>query len=268
MTINKYTFFSLHGNDFPVTANSDGKLYMMLTGMNYNDFRLRHWTPALNTALNRVYTKTSMVVGGRYFELQDHSVTLKPAQTNFIHAVINVSNMDNPVTITVEDQDNTNSNNINDGTGALKVCFEQVVTSGSAVTSVINRTQNTQVDSIIATGTVDSGQVKTATINTGYGRSAVITRIGNTVTITSQNRHSSVPANGSWQRGVGTLPVGFRPVTEALVYNHDLTNASKFSWSLLHPNGVIDLFSNGNITTTDYILTSGQFWITKDNFPT
>ncbi|MGF7484985.1 pyocin knob domain-containing protein [Lactococcus lactis] len=120
---------------------------------------------------------------------------------------------------------------------------------------------------VTVSNTIDSGQVKTATINTGYGRSAVITRIGNTVTITSQNQHSSVPANGSWQRGVGTLPVGFRPVTDALVYNHDLTNASKFSWSLLHPNGVIDLFSNGNITTTDYILTSGQFWITKDDFP-
>lgn len=120
---------------------------------------------------------------------------------------------------------------------------------------------------VTVSNTIDSGKVKTATIQTGYGRSAVITRIGNTVTITSQNQHSSVPANGSWQRGVGTLPVGFRPVTDALVYNHDLTNASKFSWSLLHPNGVIDLFSNGNITTTDYILTSGQFWITKDDFP-
>ncbi|MGP4909668.1 hypothetical protein ACTXGV_12515, partial [Lactococcus lactis] len=120
---------------------------------------------------------------------------------------------------------------------------------------------------VTVSNTIDSGQVKTATINTGYGRSAVITRIGNTVTITSQNQHSSVPANGSWQRGIGTLPVGFRPVTDALVYNHDLTNASKFSWNILHPNGAIDLYSNGSIATTDYILTSGQFWITKDELP-
>ncbi|MGY4757276.1 hypothetical protein LB438_11345 [Lactococcus lactis subsp. lactis] len=120
---------------------------------------------------------------------------------------------------------------------------------------------------VTVSNTIDSGQVKTATINTGYGRSAVITRIGNTVTITSQNKHSSVPANGSWQRGIGTLPVGFRPVTDALVYNHDLTNASKFSWNILHPNGAIDLYSNGSIATTDYILTSGQFWITKDELP-
>ncbi|OEU40060.1 hypothetical protein AJ89_04785 [Lactococcus cremoris subsp. cremoris IBB477] len=120
---------------------------------------------------------------------------------------------------------------------------------------------------VTVSNTIDSGQVKTATINTGYGRSAVITRIGNTVTITSQNQHSSVPANGSWQRGIGTLPLGFRPVADALIYNHDLSNASKFSWSLFHPNGAIDLFSNGNITTSDYILSSGQFWITKDDFP-
>ncbi|WP_260678043.1 hypothetical protein [Lactococcus lactis] len=120
---------------------------------------------------------------------------------------------------------------------------------------------------VTVSNTIDSGQVKTATIQTGYGRSAVITRIGNTVTITSQNQHYSVPANGSWQRGIGTLPVGFRPVTDALVYNHDLTNASKFSWNILHPNGAIDLYSNGSIATTDYILTSGQFWITKDELP-
>ncbi len=120
---------------------------------------------------------------------------------------------------------------------------------------------------VTVSNTIDSGQVKTATIQTGYGRSAVITRIGNTVTITSQNQHSSVPANGSWQRGIGTLPLGFRPVADALIYNHDLSNASKFSWSLFHPNGAIDLFSNGNITTSDYILSSGQFWITKDDFP-
>ena len=123
------------------------------------------------------------------------------------------------------------------------------------------------INSIISSGTVDSGQVKTATINTGYGRSAVITRIGNTVTITSQSQYSSEPANGSWERGVSTMQVGFRPATETLIYNHDLTNPSKFSWNLLHTNGVIDLFSNGNIKTTDYILTSGQFWITKDKLP-
>ena len=267
MAINKYTFFSPHGNDFPVTSNSDGKLYMMLTGLNYKDLRLRHWSNPLNTALNRVYVNTSLVIGGRYFELRDHSITLSPAVTNYIHAVIDLSNMEEPVNITVEQNNNTNNVDINNTSGILKVCFETIVTSGSAITSITPMAQNTQVDNVIATGTVYSGKVKTATINTGYGRSAVITRIGNTVTITSQNQHSSVPANGSWQRGIGTLPVGFRPVTDTLVYNHDLTNASKFSWSLLHPNGAIDLFSNGNITATDYILTSGQFWITKDDFP-
>ncbi|MGO2268536.1 MAG: hypothetical protein ACTH4O_03255 [Lactococcus cremoris] len=120
---------------------------------------------------------------------------------------------------------------------------------------------------VTVSNTIDSGQVKTATINTGYGRSAVITRIGNTVTITSQNLYTIAPANGTWLRNVATLPSGYCPVEDVLIYNHDLSNGSKFSWSLLHPSGVIDLFSSGNISTTDYILTSGQFWITKDDFP-
>ena len=120
---------------------------------------------------------------------------------------------------------------------------------------------------VTVSNTIDSGQVKTATIQTGYGRSAVITRIGNTVTITSQNCYTIAPANGTWLRNVATLPSGYCPVEEVLIYNNDLSNGSKFSWSLLHPSGVIDLFSSGNISTTDYILTSGQFWITKDELP-
>lgn len=120
---------------------------------------------------------------------------------------------------------------------------------------------------VTVSNTIDSGQVKTATIQTGYGRSAVITRIGNTVTITSQNRYTIAPANETWLRNVATLPLGYRPVEDVLIYNHDLSNGSKFSWSLLHPSGVIDLFSSGNITTIDYILSSGQFWITKDELP-
>ena len=108
---------------------------------------------------------------------------------------------------------------------------------------------------------------KKATVNFGYGRNVTLTRDGSYVTITSQNRYTIAPANGTWLRNIATLPSGYRPVEDVLIYNHDLSNSSKFSWSLLHPNGVIDLFSNGNITTTDYILSSAQFWITKDALP-
>lgn len=108
---------------------------------------------------------------------------------------------------------------------------------------------------------------KKATVNFGYGRNVTLTRDGSYVTITSQNRYTIAPANGTWLRNVATLPSGYRPVEDVLIYNHDLSNGSKFSWSLLHPSGVIDLFSSGNITTNDYILSSAQFWITKDELP-
>lgn len=108
---------------------------------------------------------------------------------------------------------------------------------------------------------------KTASVNFGYGRNVTLTRDGSYITITSQNRYTIAPANGTWLRNVATLPSGYRPVADVLIYNQDLSNGSKFSWSLLHPSGAIDLFSSGNITTTDYILSSAQFWITNDDLP-
>ncbi len=108
---------------------------------------------------------------------------------------------------------------------------------------------------------------KKATVNFGYGRNVTLTRNGSYVTITSQNRYTIKPANNTWIRNVATLPLGYRPVEDVLIYNHDLSNSSKFSWSLLHPSGVIDLFSIGDITTTDYILSSSQIWITNDELP-
>ncbi|WP_349652131.1 phage tail spike protein [Lactococcus lactis] len=119
---------------------------------------------------------------------------------------------------------------------------------------------------IDVTGVVTQSSKK-ATVNFGYGRNVTLTRDGSYVTITSQNRYTIAPANGTWLRNVATLPSGYRPVEDVLIYNHDLSNGSKFSWSLLHPSGVIDLFSSGNITTNDYILSSAQFWITKDELP-
>ncbi|BDE10701.1 hypothetical protein Llc71_23960 [Lactococcus cremoris] len=108
---------------------------------------------------------------------------------------------------------------------------------------------------------------KKATVNFGYGRNVTLTRDGSYVTITSQNRYTIAPPNRTWLRNIATLPSGYRPVEDVLIYNHDLSNGSKFSWSLLHPSGVIDLFSSGDIITTDYILSSAQSWITKDELP-
>ena len=52
MTIKNFTFFSQNGTEFPVGSNNDGKLYMMLTGMDYGTIRRKDWTSPLNTALN------------------------------------------------------------------------------------------------------------------------------------------------------------------------------------------------------------------------
>lgn len=119
---------------------------------------------------------------------------------------------------------------------------------------------------IDVTGVVNQSY-KQATVNFGYGRNVTLTRNGNYVTITSQNRYTIAPPNGTWLRNIATLPSGYRPVDDVLIYNHELSNSSKFSWSLLHPSGAIDLFSSGNITTTDYILSSSQCWITNDAMP-
>ncbi|NBL00006.1 MAG: hypothetical protein EOM50_18750 [Erysipelotrichia bacterium] len=184
MSINKYTFFSPNGNDFPVTANSDGKLYMMLTGLNYKDLRLKHWSAPLNTALNRVYVNTSLVIGGRYFELRDHSIQLSPAVTNYIHAVIDLSNTTEPITITVEQSNTTNSVDINNASGVLKVCFETITTSGSGITNVTPTTQISAFDTITANN---------QSISTTYGSLF----IGNGVTFSWQKKGDIVAVRWS-----------------------------------------------------------------------
>lgn len=157
MTITNYTFFSPNGDDFPVTANADGKLYMMLTGMDKGDFRRRDWADPINSALNRIYVNTSIVAGGRYFELNSHSVTMYSGTTNYIHAVIDLSNTSAPVTITAEQTNTSNSTDINNGTGILKVCFDIVVTSASAITSAMPTVQNATFGKLIA----DDEEIKT-----------------------------------------------------------------------------------------------------------
>ena len=77
MTIKNFTFFSPNGTEFPVGSNNDGKLYMMLTGMGYRTIRRKDWKSPLNTALNVQYVNTSIVAGGRYFELLNETVALK-----------------------------------------------------------------------------------------------------------------------------------------------------------------------------------------------
>lgn len=260
MVINKYTFFSLNGNDFPITSNSDGQLYQMLTGMKDGDYRIKDSTPPLNTALNRVYTNTSMVVGGRYFELKDHSITLKPAQTNFIHAVINIANFDNPVTITVEDQNNSNKADINNTSNVLKVCFEIIVTSAIAVTGVTRTAQNTNIDNLNVSGKVSDLGMSNFTPRTttwsSNGVNIAFTRVGPLVIGVWGGSQSNVAQGFTYTTPV---PSGFRPNTQAklLVVQSAVSNIN------IDTNGTVKYWgvpaTNGNLSGTLTYFTNDPF---------
>lgn len=150
MTIKNFTFFSPNGTEFPVGSNNDGKLYMMLTGMDYRTIRRKDWKSPLNTALNVQYVNTSIVAGGRYFELLNETVALKGNAVNYIHANIDLTQTANPVSLSAETSNNSNGVDINNGSGVLKVCFDVVTTSGTGVTSIKPILQASTLDSISA----------------------------------------------------------------------------------------------------------------------
>ena len=150
MTIKNFTFFSPNGTEFPVGSNNDGKLYMMLTGMDYRTIRRKDWKSPLNTALNVQYVNTSIVAGGRYFELLNETVALKGNAVNYIHANIDLMQTANPVSLSAETSNNSNGVDINNGSGVLKVCFDVVTTSGTGVTSIKPILQASTLDSISA----------------------------------------------------------------------------------------------------------------------
>ncbi len=159
MTIKNFTFFSPNGTEFPVGSNNDGKLYMMLTGMDYRTIRRKDWTSPLNTALNVQYTNTSIIAGGRYFELLNETVALKGDSVNYIHANIDLMQTANPVSLSAETSNNSNGVDINNGSGVLKVCFDVVVTSGTGVTSTKPIVQTSNLDSISANDILLKGSI-------------------------------------------------------------------------------------------------------------
>lgn len=164
MTITNYTFFSPNGTEFPVSSNADAKLYTMLSGMELNTFRRKDWEVPVDTALNRQYTNTSLIVAGRYFELSSESVVLTASETNYIHANIDLSNVNNPVSISVETADNSNDTDINNKSGVIKRVFDIVETDGMSVVSSRVPEQITSVDKV----TSPSGNMYGSKINNGW----------------------------------------------------------------------------------------------------
>ena len=92
----------------------------MLTGMDYGTIRRKDWLNPTHTALNIQYTNTSIIAGGRYFELLNETVALKGNAVNYIHANIDLTKIANPVSLSAETANNISVNDIS-LTGSLNV---------------------------------------------------------------------------------------------------------------------------------------------------
>ena len=152
MTIKNFTFFSPNGTEFPVGSNNDGKLYMMLTGMDYGTIRRKDWSRPLNTALNLQYTNTSIIAGGRYFELLNETVALKANSVNYIHANIDLTQTTSPVNLSAETINNSNRTDINNNSGVLKVLIDIITTSAIGVIKAEKPKQVTILDEVTLSG--------------------------------------------------------------------------------------------------------------------
>lgn len=214
MTIKNFTFFSPNSTEFPVGSNNDGKLYMMLTGMDYKTIRRKDWTSPLNTALNVQYTNTSIVAGGRYFELLNETVALTANTVNYIHANIDLTNTTSPVSLSAEGTNNSNNVDLNNSSGVLKVLIDIVTTSGIGVTSSQKPQNITTLDQVNAENININGTLtrKTSSLNfpMGYGVTATAQRIGEAVTLSiyGANTSGAIPTGKVMSE---KIPFGFRP---------------------------------------------------------
>lgn len=164
MTIKNFTFFSPTGTEFPVGSNNDGKLYMMLTGMDYGTIRRKDWSSPSNTALNVQYTNTSIIAGGRYFELLNETVALKANSVNYIHANIDLTQTTSPVNLSAETINNSNRTDINNNSGVLKVLIDIITTSAIGVIKAEKPKQVTSLDEVTANNVIAENNITTNTL--------------------------------------------------------------------------------------------------------
>ncbi|ALM63633.1 receptor binding protein [Lactococcus phage 936 group phage PhiF.17] len=241
MTIKNFTFFSPNGTEFPVGSNNDGKLYMMLTGMDYGTIRRKDWSKTLNTALNIQYVNTSIIAGGRYFELLNETVALEADSVNYIHANIDLTQTANPVSLSAETANNSNHVDINNGSGVLKVCFDIVTTSGIGVTSTKPIAQTSALDSISANDMTVSGSInvpiQTLTQQVGNGLELQLTKKNNDLVIVRffgsvTNIKTGWKMSGTW------LDRSFRPATVQSLVGHFAGRGTSFHIDI-HPDGSI-----------------------------
>ena len=152
MTIKNFTFFSPNGTEFPVGANNDGKLYMMLTGMDYGTIRRKDWSEPINTALNVQYINTSIIAGGRYFELVNETIALNANSINYIHANIDLTQTTSPVSLSAEIINNSNRTDINNNSGVLKVLIDIITTNATGVIKAEKPKQVTSLGEVTLSG--------------------------------------------------------------------------------------------------------------------
>lgn len=242
MTIKNFTFFSPNGTEFPVGSNNDGKLYMMLTGMDYGTIRRKDWSKTLNTALNIQYVNTSIIAGGRYFELLNETVALKADSVNYIHANIDLTQTANPVSLSAETSNNSNGVDINNDSGVLKVCFDVVTTSGTGVKSIEPIVQTSILDSISANdiSLKDSINVpvQTLTIQTGNGLVLEFTKKNNDLVIVRFTGSVTNTKTG-WRMSGPWVDKPFRPAVVQSLIGHFAGRDTSFH---------IDISPDGSIT--------------------
>lgn len=202
MTIQNYTFFSPNGTEFPVSSNADGKLYMMLSGMPLNGFKRKDWATYIDSALNRQYVNTSIVLGGRYFELKNETVNLNPSIVNYVHANIDLTLTTAPVFLSVETADNSNALDINNGSGVLKKCIDMITTDTMGVISSKVPDQPTILDVVTARQireTSDNGLQYGVLVSGWVSSTPAIARLTNNVLTISLNGFSNNGAkNHTW----------------------------------------------------------------------
>lgn len=234
MAITKFTFFSPNGNNYPVTANADAKLYMMLSGVDYTTFKRKNWKPMQTVGLTRTYVNTSFVVAGRYFELINEMITLNASSKNYIHVNIDLSTPLDPVKITVDTADKSNTIDINNDSGVYRRCFEIITTDGSGVVSAESIAQNNIFDNT-QTNTVNAVKVQADDIN--INNKLTTKNIGVTGGVTTYNLTVQNNTQTKTLTATGALGVGgsFNVNGKTTVKDITINGSSK---------------TNGNHTTT------------------
>jgi hypothetical protein len=254
MTIRNFTFFSPTGTEFPVSSNADAKLYLMLSGMELDTYKRKDWDKPVDTALNRQYSNTSLILGGRYFELEGETVALQPSADNYIHANIDLTNPTAPVSLSAELANNSNAIDINNASGVLKHCFDIVKTDTMGVIATKTPIETTVLKDLKANSVTRIGDVTEWTPLLSSSGRGEYKKEGKTVTI-----RWNFTSGGNYDIAIGTLPEGCRPKNRTfamapLSSANNIFHAVQINSATGNRAGAITLFKaqNGNSFTGQY----------------